>query len=93
MNENDTEVVGAILEKDGMIWTKDMSEANVVLLNTCAIRENAEQKIWNRLQELRAHKSKIKKKAKLTIGVLGMFERAKRGGQRIRYFLSFNRVY
>ena len=61
MNENDTEIISGILQKEGFTMVKNMSDANIVLLNTCAIRENAEAKVWNRLQELRAHKSKTKK--------------------------------
>jgi len=77
MNENDTEIISSILQKSGMTLTKDISEANVVLLNTCAIRENAESKVWNRLTELRSLKKKVKKE-QFIIGVLGcMAERLK----------------
>ena len=71
MNENDTEIISSILQKAGLSLTKDINDANVVLLNTCAIRENAESKVWNRLTELRSLKKKVKKE-QFIIGVLGM---------------------
>ena len=79
MNESDTEIVNSILTNAGYEATKHFKDANIVLLNTCAIRENAESKIWNRLTELRAIKNKTKKSAdKLIVAVLGcMAERLK----------------
>jgi len=62
----------------GFQWTDSAEGADVVLLNTCAIRDNAELKVWNRLQELKSHKLKVKKQRQVTIGVLGcMAERLK----------------
>ena len=49
MNVNDSEVVGTILQQGGYSAANNVDEADVVLLNTCAIRENAESKIWQRL--------------------------------------------
>jgi len=49
MNVNDTEVIFAILEKAGYGRTEDMEEADLLMANTCSIRENAEQRIWGRL--------------------------------------------
>jgi len=73
MNESDTEIVHSILQSGGMTPSA-LDTANLVLLNTCAIREGAEKKIWNRLQQLRFNK----KEQKLLIGVLGcMAERLK----------------
>ncbi|MFY0685015.1 MAG: tRNA (N6-isopentenyl adenosine(37)-C2)-methylthiotransferase MiaB [Balneola sp.] len=75
MNFADSEVVNSILIEDGMQLAETPESADVVLVNTCSIRENAETKVWNRLKELR----KIKKSNKeLTVGVLGcMAERIK----------------
>lgn len=75
MNFADSEVVNSILIEDGMQLAENPESADVVLVNTCSIRENAETKVWNRLKELR----KIKKSNKeLTVGVLGcMAERIK----------------
>ncbi|MES1911046.1 MAG: hypothetical protein MHM6MM_003543 [Cercozoa sp. M6MM] len=85
MNVSDTEIVRALLKKDGWQSAESVEEATLVLLNTCAIRENAEQRIWNRLDELRALKRKrrmhFRKRGgdpRLMVGVLGcMAERLK----------------
>lgn len=64
--------------KSGFELAKESVDADVIFLNTCAIRENAEQKIWHRLAELKSVKTKRKKSKPLTIGVLGcMAERLK----------------
>ena len=70
MNENDTEIVSSILQNAGFVNTKEISNAQIIFLNTCAIRENAETKVWNKLTELRAMKNKVKKN-QMIIGVLG----------------------
>lgn len=77
MNFNDTEIVLGILGKHGGFVRADAPEnADVVLLMTCAIRENAETKIWNRLDVLRSLERKLGRN--LVIGVLGcMAERLK----------------
>ena len=54
MNFADSEVVGAILTKEGYSITKECGEADYILINTCAIRDNAEQRIRKRMRELRA---------------------------------------
>ncbi|XP_016158616.1 PREDICTED: tRNA-2-methylthio-N(6)-dimethylallyladenosine synthase-like [Ficedula albicollis] len=72
MNVNDTEIVWAILQKNGYARTKKLDEADVVLLVTCSVREKAEQAIWNRLQHLRALKARRRPaRAALRIGILG----------------------
>lgn len=68
MNFSDSEIVASILAKEGFTTTQDPEQADLVLLNTCAIRDNAEQRIRGRLQYLRSIK---KRKPALTIGVLG----------------------
>jgi tRNA-2-methylthio-N6-dimethylallyladenosine synthase len=68
MNFSDSEIVASILAKEGFSTTRDPEEADLVLLNTCAIRDNAEQRIRGRLQFLRSIK---KRKPEMTIGVLG----------------------
>ena len=50
MNVNDTEVIFSILRDAGYERTEDMSEADLVMANTCSIRDNAEQRIWGRLE-------------------------------------------
>ncbi len=75
MNANDSEVVLSILQKDGFIYTKDVEQADLILVNTCSIRDNAEQRVWGRLKELNRYK---KAKKTLMIGIIGcMAERLK----------------
>lgn len=68
MNVADSEVVAAILKQEGFEYTKDIQSADVILLNTCSIREHAENKIIQRLNELK--KLRIKKEH-LLVGVIG----------------------
>jgi len=75
MNFSDSEIVASILQEQGFQATSEETEADVILLNTCAIRDNAEQRIRERLKHLRGNK---KKNGDLIIGVLGcMAERLK----------------
>ena len=67
MNESDSELVRSLLKQEGFGFTEDRERADVVLVNTCAIRENAHSKIYNHLSELKA----IKKQRALVVGVLG----------------------
>ena len=74
MNVSDTELVFSILIKDNYERTEDISEADVIMTNTCSIRDNAEQRIWGRIEQFQAHK----KARKVVIGILGcMAERLK----------------
>ena len=52
MNIGDTEIVVSIMQGEGYVYTEHIDEADVVLINTCSIRDNAEQRIWGRLREL-----------------------------------------
>ncbi|XP_077583280.1 mitochondrial tRNA methylthiotransferase CDK5RAP1 [Stigmatopora nigra] len=80
MNVNDTDIAWSILQRSGYERTSILSEADVVLLVTCSIREKAEQTIWNRLQQLTAMKNKrLKSQTPMKIGILGcMAERLKK---------------
>lgn len=69
MNVSDSEIVAAVLREQGFGLTRNPDEADVVLINTCAIRENAEQKVRQRLATFRAEKRRGR--ADLTLGVLG----------------------
>jgi len=74
MNVADSEVVASVMQMAGYETTEQLEEADAVFLNTCSVRDNAEQKIYHRLDALDA----IKRKRKLIIGVLGcMAERVK----------------
>ena len=73
MNVADSEVVASVMQMAGYETTEELSEANAVFLNTCSVRDNAEQKIYHRLEALNAER----RKRHLIIGVLGcMAERA-----------------
>ncbi|GAB4380295.1 MAG: tRNA (N6-isopentenyl adenosine(37)-C2)-methylthiotransferase MiaB [Salibacteraceae bacterium] len=75
MNFSDSEIVASILSKAGYETTRNADDADVVLLNTCAIRDNAEQRVRNRLTQFQKAK---REKPELVIGVLGcMAERLK----------------
>jgi len=75
MNVADSELVETILENAGYHQAGSIEQADVVLVNTCAIRENAEKKIWNKLK---SNYSILKKKNGAVLGVLGcMAERVK----------------
>jgi hypothetical protein len=72
MNVNDTEILMSIMNSAGYVKADGQDEADIVFLVTCAIRENAEAKIWNRLAELKRRKlGPMKDKAPL-VGVLGV---------------------
>lgn len=76
MNVADSEVVASVMEMDGYKMTEKIEEADAIFVNTCSIRDNAEQKVIQRLDQLNAIKRK--KNKNLIIGVLGcMAERAK----------------
>ena len=80
MNVADSEVVASVMQMAGYETTDRLEEADAVFLNTCSVRDNAEQKIYHRLEALRNEKiKKLKKENKgLIIGVLGcMAERVK----------------
>ena len=75
MNVADSEVVASVMKMAGYETTDSLDDANAVLLNTCSVRDNAEQKIIHRLEALNALRRKGRK---LIIGVLGcMAERVK----------------
>lgn len=74
MNVADSEVVASVMQMAGYETTEQLDDADAVFLNTCSVRDNAEQKIYHRLDALDA----LRRKRKLIIGVLGcMAERVK----------------
>ncbi len=75
MNFSDSEIVASILKKEGYGTTSDFEQADLILLNTCSIRDKAEQTVRNRLRHFNAVK---KDRPDITVGVLGcMAERLK----------------
>ena len=75
MNVGDSEIVVSIMQQEGYRYTESLEDADIVLINTCSIRDNAEQRIWGRLSEMRRMR---KQKPSLIIGIIGcMAERLK----------------
>ena len=75
MNVGDSEIVVSIMQDEGYFHTDSLDEADIVLINTCSIRDNAEQRIWGRLNELRRYR---RRKPSLIVGAIGcMAERLK----------------
>lgn len=76
MNFSDSEIVASILSEEGYVTTRNAFDADVILMNTCSIRENAEQRVRNKLSQYNKEK---KKNPSLVIGILGcMAERLKK---------------
>jgi len=75
MNVNDSEVIFAILGKAGYERTESMEEANLIMANTCSVRDNAEQRIWGRIEQFNIQR---KKRPGTLVGIVGcMAERLK----------------
>ena len=75
MNTADSEVVVSVLQDKGYEVTEDIHDADIILVNTCSIRENAEQRVWGRLDVFKQVK---KKNPAVKVGVIGcMAERLK----------------
>ena len=68
MNVGDTEIVVSLMQREGYVYTEHIEQADVILLNTCSIRDNAEQRIWGRLAEMKRYR---RAKPDLVIGVIG----------------------
>lgn len=79
-NEADSEIVAGILEKIGFTLAEDEVDADLILLNTCAIRENAENRIWGELGRLKIYK---KDKPNLVLGVFGCMPQEERVVEKI----------
>ena len=75
MNAGDSEIVVSIMQENGYRYTESIDQADIILINTCSIRDNAEQRIWGRLSAMRQLK---KRKPNLIVGIIGcMAERLK----------------
>ena len=68
MNVGDSEILVSIMQEEGYFYTDNIAEADVILVNTCSIRDNAEQRIWGRLKEFHRYKKANKN---LIIGIVG----------------------
>ena len=67
MNEYDTELIRSLLAKHGFTFTGQQDQADVILMNTCAIRENAHNRVYGHLGDCRV----LKRERKVVVGVLG----------------------
>lgn len=75
MNVNDSEVILSVLQDVGYALTENIEEADLILANTCSIRDNAEQRVWGRIDQFRIQK---RKRSGVLIGIVGcMAERLK----------------
>ena len=79
MNERDSEIIEQLLAQDGYVPTDTATDADVILINTCSIREKAEQKVFSLLGSLREEK---KRNPNLLLGVTGCV--AQQEGEQIR---------
>ena len=68
MNVGDTEIVVSLMQREGYVYTDRIGEADVILINTCSIRDNAEQRIWGRLAEMKRYR---RANPGLVVGVIG----------------------
>lgn len=68
MNVGDSEIVVSLMQREGYVHTEHIEQADVILINTCSIRDNAEQRIWGRLNELKRYR---KARPGLIVGILG----------------------
>ena len=68
MNFGDSEIVVSIMQEEGYFYTEKIEEADIILINTCSVRDNAEQRIWGRLSEMRRMR---RKKPTLLVGIIG----------------------
>ena len=68
MNVGDSEIVVSLMQREGYVYIDRIEQADVILINTCSIRDNAEQRIWGRLNELKRYR---KARPGLIVGILG----------------------
>lgn len=76
MNVGDTEIVVSIMQREGYVFTERIDEADVILINTCSIRENAEQRVRGRITDMRRYR---RAHPGLVIGVIGCMAERLRG--------------
>lgn len=68
MNVGDSEIVVSVLQAEGYIYTENIKDADIILINTCSIRDNAEQRIWGRLSDMKRYR---RARPGLVVGVIG----------------------
>ena len=90
MNVADSEIIASILEGSGFVGTDDIDTADLILINTCSIRDNAERRVFARLKELARLR---KRNAGLMIGIIGcMAERLKEKRKQL-YFKTISVLF
>lgn len=81
MNDRDSEILAGILHEMGYRVTNDIEESDIILINTCCVRETAENKVWGRIGEMKALKSRH---PDLILGICGCMTQQPEVGQKIR---------
>jgi tRNA-2-methylthio-N6-dimethylallyladenosine synthase len=81
MNEHDSEVLAGLLEAMGYVWTDDLKSADLIILNTCCVRESAEDKIYGKIGSLKPLK---KENPSLLVGVCGCMAQKPAEADKIR---------
>ena len=85
LNENDSEKIAGMLEKMGFKPTKDLDKADIYILNTCCVRENAEEKLFGKLRRTK----KIKRRKKQNHCYCWLYDARKAYAREIKEKLSF----
>src|SRR5262245_12058466 len=75
MNEHDSERIAGLLEADGLVPARDVTDADVVVLNTCCIRENADNRLYGNLGQLKAWKAEREDRQIVVSGCLAQKDR------------------
>ena len=82
MNVSDSEIVASVLQSANYAVTDDLNDADAILVNTCAIRDGAEAKIWHRLRQLKAVKTTREKESRRAAKKLAGLGKAGKGGKK-----------
>lgn len=95
MNEHDSEIMGNILEELGYSVSDNLAEADLILINTCSIRESAEKRIYGKIGELKRYKTE---KPELMIGIAGCMaqkdrEKIAKKAPHVDFVLGTNNMY
>ncbi|MDD4665613.1 MAG: tRNA (N6-isopentenyl adenosine(37)-C2)-methylthiotransferase MiaB, partial [Clostridia bacterium] len=81
-NERDSETIAGLLEKMGYVMANDLSQADIILFNTCCIREKAENKVLSKVGELKELKAQ---NPELIIGICGCMVQQEKTAEKIRH--------
>ena len=84
LNENDSEKISGMAEEMGYIKTERFEEANLVIINTCCVRENAEERLFGKVGELK----NLKEKNDMIIAIGRMYDARKTNGRKNKKIIS-----